>query len=631
MTGVTFYDVYREYFKPAFPHLRPAQTEILNHLPHHVGQSLVVLSAPPGVGKSLLALIDAVTESGVSEGTAGHPGSPVVHIVTISKGLQDQYADTLSRVVSINPGWRYTVFKGRQNYPCILKKGRTAASCPVLNVVLSGKTFCKYKPGRVDDIADAVDHGTFAQLANGQFLVPPQAEEWCPYWHDKFRALRSNFTVFNYHYYLYELFLVGDFPAPDVVVFDEVHRFFDVMDTVFSIDVTSGYLSSLGVEVPSISTVNYLSTLVSAIKFRFDEVVYQMSRFVNAEEKWDPEESRIFGRLLYEYNSLYDLLSRLQLYLRMYSLYYSSFKVYSDGHFRFIAKPLPSFMSYIIATLVSNGVRRILAMSATPGPRAFWDRLANMAVRFSGVRINFQYYEYDKSTFPPERRLVFMPTDAPRVTERVLRKELGSYYDLLGKGSVIPKDVILNSPTIRSQLSLIKTLHEVFGRVLVHTWNNKLAEVLQYGLEAMGVPAIHPTDRPTEEIQEWVNSEENSVLLSATAREGVDLYDDRGRVQVILKYPIPNLRDPYTKAVRSRDPIFYNYQIAANIVQQAGRVCRSPEDWGFTIIYDAVARRQILNTLNMYPRYFREALVTRYTTAQVLDMISRLSLEYMSS
>jgi len=315
MSGMTYYDVYEKYFRPAFPHLRSAQKEILNHLPRSPHQSVVVLSAPPGVGKSLIALIDAVAVAGVSEGAPGHPGSPVVHVVTISKGLQDQYAKTLEKVTSVNPGWYFVVFKGRQNYPCILKGGRTAARCPVLNVVLAGRTFCKFKPERVDDLADAVDRGMFAQLANGQFLVPPQSEEWCPYWRDKFTALRSNFVVFNYHYYLYELFLVGDFPAPDVVIFDEVHRFFDVMDTVFSVDVTSAYLSNLGVEIPPLSHADYLPSLVSAVKSRFDDVTLQLVRFLEAKGEWDAEESKIFGRLLYEYNTLYDVLSRLQLFL----------------------------------------------------------------------------------------------------------------------------------------------------------------------------------------------------------------------------------------------------------------------------------------------------------------------------
>lgn len=631
MLGMTYFETYDRFFRYAFPHLRSAQKEVLNHLRRSLRQSLVVLSAPPGVGKSLIALIDAVASAGVSEGSPGHPGSPVVHIVTISKGLQDQYSKTLEKVVSVNPGWTYTVFKGRQNYPCVLKKGRTAARCPVLNVVLAGRTFCKYKPGRVDDISDAVDHGVFAQLAGGQFLVPPQADEWCPYWHDKFSALRSNFTVFNYHYYLYELFLVGDFPAPDVVVFDEVHRFFDVMDTVFSVDVTSGYLESLGVELPAMSSTNYIATLVSAVKSRFDDVISRLTSFLDAEDVWDAEESKIFGRLLYVYNSLYDLLSRLQLFLRMYTLYFYSFKLYSDGSFRFMARPLPAFMGYILSYLVAQGVRRVLAMSATPGPRVFWDRIVRLATQFSGVPLDFQYYEYGKSPFPVHRRLVFLPTDAPVVTERALRKEVGNYYDLLGGGSVVPRQVVMSSSIVRSQLALIKSLYDIFGRVLVHTWNNKLAELLLYGLEELGIPAVHPVDRPTEEIQEWVASDEKSVLLSATAREGVDLYGDSCRVQVILKYPVPNLRDPYVRAVRRKDPVYYQYQIAANIVQQAGRVVRAQDDWGFTVVYDAVARQNIIRNIHLYPKYFRDALVTRYNTAQTVEAISRLALEFMSS
>lgn len=630
----SFSDVYNDYFRGAFPNLRPSQREILSHLPTSGGQSLVVLSAPPGVGKSLIALIDAVASAGVSEPVAGAPGHPVVHIVTISKGLQDQYADTLSRITSVNPQWFYTVFKGRQNYKCLLKKGRTAAQCPVLNLAISSKTFCKYKPGRVDSLAEAVDYSTFAPLASGRFLVPPQAEDWCPYWRAKFDALKSNFTVFNYHYYLYELFLVGDFPAPDVVVLDEVHRFFDVMDTVFSIELTSGTLKRMGIDVglrEHISRSNYLSTITALLRSRADTLLNQLSAFMDDKGDWDPEESKMFGRLLYQYNDVYSYLARLQVFLRMSPMYFHEFKTYTDG-FKFVARPLPSFMSYILGTMFANGVKRILAMSATPGPKAYWSRIHANITQLYGQPVDLAYYEYPDSPFPPERRLIFMPTDAPIITETRLRKEIGEYYNLLSsRDAVIPTNVVLNSPTIRAQAALIRSLHDIFGRVLVHTWNNKLAQLLYVALDAMGVPAVFPSLRPTEEIQEWVNSDENSVLLSATAREGVDLYGDKGRVQVILKYPIPNLRDPYVRAVKTRDSLYYNYQIAANIVQQAGRVVRSPDDWGFTIVYDAVARKNILQSAAQYPSYFRRALVTRYNTAQTVDAIARLAMDFMSS
>jgi len=630
---VSFAEVYDRYFKIAFPHLRPQQREILSHLPYSDNPSLVVLSAPPGVGKSLIALIDAVSEAGVSEPVAGAPGHPVVHIVTISKGLQDQYADTLSRITSVNPQWFYTVFKGRQNYKCLLRKGRTAAQCPVLNLAIGTRTFCKYKPGRVPSLADAVDYPVFAPLASGQYLVPPQAEEWCPYWKAKFDALKSNFTVFNYHYYLYELFLVGDFPAPDVLVLDEVHRFFDVMDTLFSVDISLPKLKRMGVDVSSLEGMTRTSFLVEitrALRDRADQLVSQISAFTEDRSDWDPEESRLFGRLLYQYNDVYDTLSRLQVFLRMTPLYFHQFKMYTDG-FRFIARPLPRFMSYILATLFANGVKRVLAMSATPGPQPFWDSIHRGVVSLSSRDVGYYYYEYPESPFPPERRLVFMPNDAPVVTERNLKKEIGEYYDLLNTpDAVIPTNVVLRSNIIRSQAALIKSLHDIFGRVLVHTWNNKLAQLLYITLDTMGVSVRFPSLRPTEEIQEWVNSDEESVLLSAAAREGVDLYGDKGRVQVILKYPIPNLRDPYTRAIRTSDRLFYNYQIAANIVQQVGRVCRSADDWGFTIIYDQIARRNILQTTMHYPRYFRRALVTRYNTAQTIEAIARLAMNYMS-
>ena len=628
---MNYYEVYYRYFRSAFPRLRPSQHEILGYLQHSDYPTLVVMSAPPGVGKSLIALVDAVAEAGFQ----GHIENPRVHIVTISKGLQDQYYDTIRRVVNYNPQWTVTVFKGRQNYECLLKKGKTAETCPILNLPVLGSTYCKYKPPRVSDPEEATKYPDFVFTAQGNYIVPPKAEDWCPYWRVKFDALKSNFVVFNYHNFFYELFLVGDFHAPDVVVLDEVHRMFDVMDSVFSIDVTSRYLKSLGVKIPpTVTKYNYVEILTRTIKARISELVYQISGFMESKDEWDPEERSIFSKLMYAYSTLYDIYSRLQVYLRMYSLYFSSFKSYTDG-FRVIMKPLPVFASYILSVLFYNGVKRVVAMSATPGTKRYWEKLVRGAQKFvrdlgGPSTLNYIYIEYPKSPFPVERRLVYIPRDAPYVSEKALRRELHHYYDVLGKGTpeLLSPEVALRSNIVSRQAYLIKSLYDIFGRVLVHTWNNKLAELMLVVLDYLGIPAIHPTVRPTEAIQEWAESNEETVLLTAAAKEGVDLYYDRGHVQVILKHPIPNLRDPYIKYLRQRDREFYEYSMAANIVQQAGRITRAADDWGFTIIFDRTTYEDIMKNMAYYPAYFRSALVTSLTTDQVLQDISRRALKY---
>ena len=627
---MTWLDAYNRYVSkvPRFRHLRPSQAEILNQIPDPEQAGLVVISAPPGVGKSLIGIIRGLSVPFPTERyNRLIPLGPHVHIVTPTKGLQDQYRKDLEDICSAN-GWKYTVLKGRQNYRCPLRPNFTADRCPVLNLFHMGRSFCKYKPSRSPNPPSSTDD--FVQTFSGDYLVPPSSGEWCPYWLDKFHALKSNFAVFNYHYFLYEMFYVGDFVPALVVVFDEVHRLFDALDSVFSLRLYPETLQRYGLSASFYTQdpILYARNLVSELRLALSDIEASLSRYT-PEDMEDPELRSFYFSLASKYSFLYDIYVRLSIFSRARQFFYAKVKSFSSGAALFI-RPYPHFAILVLRRLLGGvGTEyssifrslQIIALSATPGPRRLWQYIANAA------GVSLAYIDYDRSPFPVNRRLVFIPSDAPFVTEKVLRMELGKFYDL-AKDDVAPVSVVARSSVIRSQAALIKQLHDMFGRVLVHSWNNRLASLVSLLLEHMGVPVHFPRFRPTEEIHEWMNSGEESVLITAAAKEGVDLAYEKARVQVILKLPIPNLRDPYTSSIRRNIPIYYNYSIAAALVQQAGRVVRAKDDWGFTIIYDRAARNWILEHPTYFPRYFREALVTNLTTKQVLDYISLQAIDF---
>lgn len=629
---MSWLDAYNAYVSriPRFSKLRPAQAEILNQIPDPDQAGLVVISAPPGVGKSLIGLIRGLSVPFPTERyNRLIPLGPHVHIITPTKGLQDQYQRDLEDLCSAN-GWRYTILKGRQNYRCVLNQRRTAATCPILNTFFLGRSFCRYKPIRSPEPPDSED---FVQTFRGDYLSPPPSDEWCPYWQDKYRALQSNFAVFNYHYFLYELFYVGDFVPALVVVFDEVHRLFDAIDSVFSLSLYPSTLENYGLS-PNHYTADpryYARSVATEISSALGNMESQLSKY-SIEDLEDPELRSFYFSLVSKYSSLYEIYVKLSIFSRVPQFFYSKVKPFSDG-MAFLMRPYPHFAVLVLRRLLGGvGTEyssifrtiQIIALSATPGPRRLWQYIANAA------GVPFAYIDYDRSPFPVSRRLVFLPVDAPRVTEAVLRKELGKFYDLV-KDDVAPVSIVARSSVIRSQAALIKRLHDIFGRVLVHSWNNRLAALVTILLEHMGVPVRFPKFRPTEEIHEWMDSGEESVLVTAAAKEGVDLAYEKARVQVILKLPIPSLRDPYNISLRRNLPSYFTYLIASSLIQQVGRVVRSKDDWGYTIIYDSAVRDWILRHLVLFPRYFREALVTNMSTDQVVDYIARRAVEFASS
>lgn len=624
-------EAYEKYIKDVFPRLRPSQQEILSQIDPNA--RLVVISAPTGVGKSLLGVIKGIAESGVYPSPDGiGPGGPHVYVVTPTKGLQDQYKDTLQRIY-MRRNWSYMVLKGRQNYSCpLLGKGKTAAQCPVLNAWQGGRRFCPYKPRRYFNL-EKVEVDDYVRTADGSYLVPPD-RSWCPYWLDKYEALRSHFVVFNYHYFFQELFYVGDFPFPDVVIFDEVHTAFNVLDSILSLTVTPATLQRWGIEYHGFTRNprQVINLLRSRMIARLEEIERILTRFEDSEEEPDPEELAYYYSYVRLYNEISEALVKIG-FVDKYATYFYTVVKFKAGGVWIHTRPYPVFMAYVVNDILFPSYRDsddysgvMIAMSATPGTRAFWSIIAKNAGLFPN---EFQYIDYQQSPFPVSNRMIFIPSDAPRVTERTMERELGSLYKNADHLEFFSVNRLFRSRILASQAFLIQRLYQMFGRVLVHTWNNKLAFLLFAALNELKVPVVFPRERPTEEIQEWAVSGEDSVLVTAAAKEGVDLAYERARVQVILKLPVPNQRDPYVSMIRSRFPEYHNYLIASALVQQAGRVVRARDDWGFTIIYDSMAREFINKHPTYFPRYFREALVTRLTTEQVLNYLASEAMNRM--
>lgn len=113
--------------------------------------------------------------------------------------------------------------------------------------------------------------------------------------------------------------------------------------------------------------------------------------------------------------------------------------------------------------------------------------------------------------------------------------------------------------------------------------------------------------------EEHVNSrrEDPTVLIGPNYVEGVDLKQDLGRFQIILKCPFPVHTDPIIKKKSAKVPGYYDSLVATAIMQMVGRTTRSRNDWSITIILDDAVRKHIVEKKQFYPKYFRDAVMLR--------------------
>lgn len=121
---------------------------------------------------------------------------------------------------------------------------------------------------------------------------------------------------------------------------------------------------------------------------------------------------------------------------------------------------------------------------------------------------------------------------------------------------------------------------------------------------------FHDRDNKSERYAAFRSALPNSgtVLIASGMYEGIDLPEDLGRWQIIAKVPWQSLGNPAIKHLAELDPEWFNWETIKTMVQAAGRICRTPEDFGVTFCPDRTFLRLITEAKSQFPKYFLDAL-----------------------
>ena len=158
---------------------------------------------------------------------------------------------------------------------------------------------------------------------------------------------------------------------------------------------------------------------------------------------------------------------------------------------------------------------------------------------------------------------------------------------------------------------------------IIHTQSYDINKHLVQALAAAGLQArvITHQNAAGRECAENLHREridEPTVLCSPGMGEGLDLYDDLSRFQIIIKVPFPNMGDPYILARKGRKNSdgesigedWYRWCTAVALIQASGRSIRSMTDHADTFILDADFESFLQNNKKLFSPWWREALVT---------------------
>lgn len=538
---------------------RTEQQNCLNFIEKTLEDSKLVkfflLDLPVGIGKSHLSImISDWYKNNINK-------SAKFDIITATKILQDQYSDSYGSLNNL---------KGNDNYTC------SEFSCS-----------CKF--GK-----------QLAKLANKKC-------EDCPYDNSKNGYMNGTLSLTNFH--LYSVFsLFGDkMPETrkaDVLILDEAHLFDDIMSDFFTFKINERVIKrfKLPNERANINALKKVNDLDSYIEFLYDlneqlvDTIDYLSKEIGLDKKLKNKKvidrSSKISKVLKKENTatksmsvLFDITneqSKLDLILKEYKLNESNWifdktKVFKDKEDSYSISAIWSYD--FLDKYIFSKYERVFLMSGT-----ILDK--NMFCQLNGLDVTKSSYYRIRSPFDVNNRKV--------------------YYLPVGKMSYKQKE-----ETFKKYIPYIKKILKKYWnqKGIIHTNSFELANRIK---ESINDPRLvfHDSSNKDEVLNEHKKSDKPTVIVSPSMDTGVSFDGDYARFQIIAKIPYPSLASKKNKMRQKSNQDWYSYKTCASLQQASGRIVRSKDDKGDTIIMDSCFSDVIRYSSHYLLDWFQDSVIS---------------------
>jgi ATP-dependent DNA helicase DinG len=530
-------------------------------------ESTLVIDAPTGAGKSLIAMWSAHILKEL-----GNRG----YMVTSDLSLQDQYESDF-----YNYGLRWPSIKGVDNYECSV----------------NGLPF---------SLGDCKLKGMGYEQAE---RLPCYSS--CEYLQNRRRAIDQPIALLNYSFWLIQRNYVEakmlmeertiPFEQRDFVFFDEAHRIDDIVQSHFSPRIEPGlvdrmmtlnrFASKQGFQEASY-TKNKIQSLVNHMMVggkndvftamsEFERILHGFGKVRQVANKMAKKRYGTAGvpkdwqTAFGHFDRLKDVHCKVEDYLSLIKEVGIDKMVLDQNEHG--AKFMCVEESLMINKYLHEKANFKVFMSATIGdPRAFVKIMGIKNAKF--IRMD-NAFNYDKSpvVFVNRHKLSFREreTSLPKVVEimdQIISKHKGQ-------------------------------------RGIIHCGSYEFMNYIQSKSKHTFRLMNYENSKQKADVLELFKKKEDAVLMGPSLLEGLDLKDDTSRFQIFFKVPYPSLGDPLIKAKMQTSNEWYDWKTGISIMQGVGRSVRSKDDWAVTYVLDACFR-SLINKPGFFPPSFMERIKT---------------------
>lgn len=539
---------------PAELEPRNIQKEILDDIENKInsGFKKIIISAPTGVGKSAI---------GVTIGS--HFGNSFM--ITASKNLQDQY---IKDHPILHP------VKGKSNFPCMQLMEKKKIDDPVLATTMeltcekgkceesksSGAKVCEHKP----------------KIQEFEEDEPPT--NMCEYYTQKYIALTSSHSLWNYHSF-FQLMLnkkaFAQYIGKSVSVFDEAHKIEDQIIQFIGMRITKKQLDECSIPISryNLDEIDDIISILEGMRQTYGQMLHDMD---------DKKIEYDFKK----YSRYSDQLAKTARTLENIHKNKENFVINEpqkdiDGDIESVEiKPID--IADFIKSFFDTDYQ--IFMSATIDKKSFCETMG-----FSEDDVAF--IDTPKSPFPLEHRRV----------EFLNVKRLNNKSTFEDKLEIVKRiDDLLTTHSEERGLILTSSIYNcTFIKKHLSPKNRNRIRICH---------SSNPNQKTQDQIIKEHENDSTGVLISSSLWEGVDLKDDLSRFQIIAKIPYPPMTEKRTVVKMNRYPLWYDSQTLMKLLQGFGRSIRSENDWARTYVLDSAVNFLIVKTRNIIPKAYHDIL-----------------------
>ncbi len=402
----------------------------------------------------------------------------------------------------------------------------------------------------------------------------------CKYKSKKKSFITSEQGITNFPYFLTETSYVGKIEPRQLLVIDECHTIEDELTKFVEITVSERFATAiLKLEMPEINTQKKAHSwikeeYITALSEKIAEVEAELTK-LQKDGKEDSDDAR---KIASNKEKLSKHKTKIEKFLSIYTKENWVFNL------------IPSW---------NNSGRKLEFKSIDVGEYAheYLFKYGEKVLLLSATILNKEAFCESIGIQPKDAAFISIDSPFPKENTPTFFIPAGS----MSKAHI--------DKTLPEMAKIVEALIEEHKgeKGIIHTRTFKIANFLKENIKSSRF-LIHDSENREEVLKKHMTSKKDTIILSPSSTEGLDLKDELSRFQIVCKLHWPYLGDELVKKRMDKYDYWYPYQAAKSLIQAKGRSIRTSEDYAVTYILDDAFERLYSKNIQLFPKYFKDSL-----------------------